>query len=193
MARHKEFDHDEVLDRAVQVFWQRGYEGTSISDLTDALGIGRQSLYDTFGDKHAVYLAALDRYMHLYGGAGSSKLTGAAPVRREIRSLMQWAIDGALSRPVGQTCFVINAAAERCGIDDEVAKRTSSSMLCNQTALTARLTTAIKTGEIASHHDPAALARYFVNALAGLQITAKSVRDRATLEQIADTTVSILG
>ena len=61
MARHKEFDRDEALHKAIEVFWARGYNATSIQDLVEHMRINRQSIYDTFGDKHALYLESLDR------------------------------------------------------------------------------------------------------------------------------------
>jgi TetR/AcrR family transcriptional regulator, transcriptional repressor for nem operon len=67
MARHKEFDRDEALRKAMEVFWSRGYEAASIEDLVKHMGINRQSLYDTFGHKHALYLKALDRYREVEG------------------------------------------------------------------------------------------------------------------------------
>ena len=67
MARHKEFDRDETLQKAMEVFWSRGYEAASIEDLVKHMGINRQSLYDTFGDKHRLYLLALDRYREVEG------------------------------------------------------------------------------------------------------------------------------
>ena len=65
MARQKEFDRDEVLHKAMEVFWMRGYEGTSIQDLVKYMGINRQSIYDTFGDKHTLFLQSLDRYREI--------------------------------------------------------------------------------------------------------------------------------
>ena len=65
MARTKEFDRDAALDRAMHVFWKKGYEATSLPDLLQAMGIARQSLYDTFGEKHALFMAALERYTQL--------------------------------------------------------------------------------------------------------------------------------
>src|SRR3981081_3787453 len=67
MARHKEFDRDEALHKAMEVFWSRGYNAASIQDLVKHMRINRQSLYDTFGDKHALYLLALDRYREVEG------------------------------------------------------------------------------------------------------------------------------
>ena len=73
MARPKAFDVERALDRAVEVFWTRGYEATSLCDLLEHMEIGRQSLYDTFGDKHGLFLAALERYRR----AMSQSLLGA--------------------------------------------------------------------------------------------------------------------
>jgi TetR/AcrR family transcriptional regulator, transcriptional repressor for nem operon len=192
MARPKEFDRDAVLDRAVDVFWARGYEATSIGELTDALGIGRQSLYDTFGDKHALYLAALDRYREQTGGITCRALGAEVPVRRAMRRLLQAIIDTILGEP-GRTCMMVNAAAERCPLDAAVARRFAAAASTMSETIEARLSRARDDGELGTQHDPVALARYFVNAIHGLNITAKAVRDRRALEQIADVTVSILG
>src|SRR2546423_4201723 len=82
MARHKEFDRDEALQKAMEVFWSHGYEAASIQELVKQMGINRQSLYDTFGDKHALYLAALDRYREVEGGKMFELLAGESLVKR---------------------------------------------------------------------------------------------------------------
>ena len=193
MGRPKEFDREAVLDRALEVFWDRGYEGTPMADLVEELGVGRQSLYDTFGDKHALYAAALDRYAQQHGGGGSMPaLDGPAPVRRALRDALQCAIDGALDGG-GRTCMLIDAVAERCPGDEDVQRTFCRSVRGLEEALTARLERARETGEIGRHHAPRSLARYFVSAVQGLQLMAKGTRDRRLLEEIADTTVSILG
>jgi TetR/AcrR family transcriptional regulator, transcriptional repressor for nem operon len=192
VARPKEFDRDAVLDRAVDVFWARGYEATSITDLTDALEIGRQSLYDTFGDKHTLYLAALDRYRERTSTIVCGNLGAAVPVRRAMRGLMQGIIDAILCDG-GRTCMLVNAAAERCPLDAAVGRRFAKAASTMSSTIEARLARARAEGELGSQHDPSALARYFVNAIHGLHITAKATHDRRTLEQIADVTVSILG
>ena len=81
MARPKSFDEEAVLDQAVQLFWERGYEGTSLADLEAHLGLGRQSLYNSFGDKHALFLKALDRYRRDIGGAALAQLNAPDPPR----------------------------------------------------------------------------------------------------------------
>src|SRR5215208_4537603 len=87
MARHKEFDREEALQRAMEVFWSRGYEAASVGDLVKHMGINRQSLYDTFGDKHTLYLAALDRYREVEGRKLFELLERPGPVKRALRQL----------------------------------------------------------------------------------------------------------
>jgi TetR/AcrR family transcriptional repressor of nem operon len=192
MPRAKEFDRDQVLDLATDVFWERGYEATSIGDLVEALGIGRQSLYDTFGDKHALYLAALDRYRERHGGLVCDALDAALPLRRAMRNLLEGLIDFQLS-PDGKTCMMVAAAAERCPMDAQVAQRFALDLERMEQSMLRRFTRARDEGEIARHLDPAALARYFVSTLNGLQITAKGVRDRKALLDIADVAMTVLG
>lgn len=193
MPRPKEFDRDQVLDLATDVFWKRGYEATSIGDLVAALGIGRQSLYDTFGDKHALYLAALDRYRQRHGGAVACALESDMPLRRAIRTIFEGAIDQLLGDPQGKSCMLVAAIAERCPDDKSVAERFCTNMKSMEQALEKRLVRARDEGEIGRHLEPAALARYFVNTLNGLQITGKALRDRKALLEIADVALAILG
>lgn len=193
MPRPKEFDRDQVLDLATDVFWKRGYEATSIGDLVEALGIGRQSLYDTFGDKHALYLASLDRYRQRYGGVVMAALDSELPLRRAVRQLIDSFIDQMLSDCDGKSCMMVAAVAERCPRDAQVAERFAANLEEMQRAFALRFTRAQREGEISKHHDPAALARYFVNTVNGLHITGKAVRDRATLSEIADVAMSVLG
>ena len=191
MARPKAFDRDEALGRALDLFWKQGYEATSIVDLVDHLGIGRQSLYDTFGDKHALYLEALDRYGERYGDH-AGRLAAEEPVRVALRRYLLGVVDAALSGD-GRTCMMVAAAAERCPADPDVNKRVVGNCASLERAFVARLERAQKAGELGRHQDVTALARYLVNAVHGLNITAKAMRDRAALEQIVDVTLAVLG
>ncbi len=192
MPRAKEFDRDQVLDLATDVFWKRGYEATSIGDLVEALGIGRQSLYATFGDKYSLYLASLDRYRQRAGGVVGASLDKDLPVRRAMRELFETFIDHLLS-PEGKTCMMVAAAAERCPADLEVSRRFCDNIERMEQTLQRRLARAQQEGEIAKHLDPVALGRYFVSTINGLQITAKVVRDRRALLDIADVAMTVLG
>src|SRR5882762_5197437 len=96
MARHKEFDRDEALHKAMEVFWSRGYKATSIQDLVKHMGINRQSLYDTFGDKHALYLLALDRYREIEVRKLFDLLERPGSVKKNLRQLFAAVVEGAL-------------------------------------------------------------------------------------------------
>src|ERR1700748_3148505 len=89
MARTKDFDENEVLAKAIQIFWHKGYNGTSMQDLVDGLGISRSSLYDTYTDKHTLFLKALDSYQ----AAGSSKIeeiiANSASAKETIKQLLE--------------------------------------------------------------------------------------------------------
>jgi TetR/AcrR family transcriptional repressor of nem operon len=191
MGRPKEFDREQVLTRAMQLFWARGYEGTSMSDLVEHLQVGRQSLYDTFGDKRALYLAALDWYLDHEGEAPA--WSPDQPVRKQLRNLFAAAIDRSLGAAETGCCMLLLAAAERGSVDEAVADRFCSAQSTLEKVMTRRLIAAQRDGEIGRHHDPVALARFLASSLFGLQLTGRTLRDRRHLEMIADTTLSILG
>src|SRR5918999_5563657 len=92
MARPKSFDEEAVLDQAVQLFRERGYEGTSLADLEAHLGLGRQSLYNSFGDKHALFLKALDLYRREVGEPGVSRLNAPGAGLQAIRAFFRWSV-----------------------------------------------------------------------------------------------------
>src|ERR1700749_792118 len=121
MARHKEFARDEALHRAMEVFWSRGYEAASVGDLVKHMGINRQSLYDTFGDKHSLYLQALDRYREVEGGKLFELLESSGSVRGALRRLFEGVVECSLGGGERRGCFVGNAMSEMAGRCRETA------------------------------------------------------------------------
>src|SRR6266436_1904152 len=128
MARHKEFDKDEALHKAMEVFWSRGYKAASIEDLVKHMGINRQSLYDTFGDKHALYLQALDRYSALEGRKLLLLLEGDGSVKGALRRLFAGVVEGSLCAGERRGCFMGNAMSELAGRCKATAARACSNM-----------------------------------------------------------------
>src|ERR1700736_32809 len=112
MARHKEIDRDEALHKAMEGFWSRLYHAKSIQELVKHMGINRQSLYDTFGDKHALYLQALDRYREIEGRKLFELLERPGPVKKKLRQLFQGLVDGSLCEEQWRGCFMSNAMSE---------------------------------------------------------------------------------
>jgi TetR/AcrR family transcriptional repressor of nem operon len=193
MARPKEFDPDEVLERVMVQFWLRGYEGTSMDDLVRAAGIGRQSLYNEFGDKRALYLKALDRYGASDGAAVLAILAQDGPIREILRRAFDAVLDMAASDRDAKGCMLLNAATNMSAADSEVKKRVCTAQDELERALLSRLKAAQKAGEIAKRHDPVALSRFFAANLFAIRTTAKTVRDRAHLASIADLAMSVIG
>src|SRR3954464_11387329 len=109
MARPKEFDREEALNRAMEVFWSRGYEAASVGELVKRMGINRQSLYDTFGDKHSLYLQALDRYREVEGAKLFELLERPGPVKRALRHLFRSVVERSLDDEERRGCFMGNA------------------------------------------------------------------------------------
>ena len=180
MPRTKEFEPQEALDAAMELFWRRGYEATSMRELLDAMGIGRGSFYDTFGDKHTLFLAALDHFQEV-------RTFWADEVLREagldgIREVFRRTVDGLTEFEPRRGCLLANSAVELAPYDAEVASRISRYIGRTEDAFEGALIRAREDGEIPAGSDPKALARFLVNTLHGLRVLARAGSDRETLE-----------
>lgn len=192
MARHKEFDREEALQKAMEIFWRRGYEATSIQDLVEHMGINRQSIYDTFGDKHALYLAALDRYREQSAAQFVELLEGPGSLKKSLRRLFDSVIDEATTDESRRGCFMANATMELAAGCTETATRAETNLQHVERAFEGALKRAQGAGEIASGRSPRSLARFLFNNLVGLRVMAKTTRDRRVLEDIMRVTLSVL-
>ena len=192
MARHKEFDQDEALQKAMEVFWARGYEGTSIQDLVGRMGINRQSLYDTFGDKHALYLLALDRYCQVESRKAIELLENSASVKKAVRQLFASVVEVALCDKQRRGCFAGNAMSELAGRCKATAARTGSNVKAMEGAFYRALLRGKKEGELKTVREPRAVARFLYSSLQGLVLMSKATPDRRTLEDVVKITLSVL-
>ncbi|HZE72922.1 MAG TPA: TetR/AcrR family transcriptional regulator [Pyrinomonadaceae bacterium] len=192
MARHKEFDRDEALQKAMGVFWARGYEGASVQELVQHMGINRQSIYDTFGDKHALFLQALDRYREIQSGKVFEVLERPGSVKKNLRQLFQGVVEKGLSEEGRRGCFVGNAMSELSGHCKETAKRTRNSMTSAEKMFQSALLRGKEQGELRGVRDPRAVARFLYSSLQGLWLMAKATKDRKTLEDVVKVTLSVL-
>jgi TetR/AcrR family transcriptional regulator, transcriptional repressor for nem operon len=193
MARPKEFDVEAALERAMNLFWERGYEATSMSDLVEHLGVSRQSLYDTFGDKRAIYLAALQRRCDQLAELARQLLEDEAPIRGVLRKMFEAFIEQDVENRLARGCMMVNAAIEKACSDEEVRRVVCNNIRRFEERLGARLRKAQERGEIGEHHDPVALARFFASVLSGLHTIWKSTRDPRTLEDILRVALGVLG
>jgi TetR/AcrR family transcriptional repressor of nem operon len=192
MARHKEFERDEALQKAMEVFWARGYEATSMQNLIEHMGINRQSLYDTFGDKHALYLQALDRYREVEGRKMVELLEQPGPVKKVLRQLFAGVVKGSLCAGERRGCFMGNAMSELAGRCPQTARKTNRQIAVAEEALYGALMRGKRAGEISCRRDLRAVARFLYSSLQGLQLMAKATQDRKLLEDVVRVTLSVL-
>jgi len=192
MARHKEFNRDEALRKAMEVFWSHGYEAASINTLVKHMGIKRQSLYDTFGDKHALYLQAIDLYRKVEGRKMFELLERPGPVKKALRRLFQSVVEESLCDRPRRGCFIGNAMSELAGRCPETAAKACGDMAAVEEALYRTLLRGRKNGEFKKGKDLRAVARFLYSSLQGLQLMGKATQDRKTLEDVVKVTLSAL-
>ncbi|MEO8039204.1 MAG: TetR family transcriptional regulator [Betaproteobacteria bacterium] len=191
MVRTKQFDKHAALDDAMELFWHRGYHATSIRDLVDRLGVNRQSLYDTYGDKDQLFKAALERYREIQAVPLRKLLERDEPARQVLEEFFRGAVDKLLSEDC-KGCFMANTATELAGHDEEIALACSANARQIETILAGLLLRARQAGEIATERPPLQLARFFMTVMNGLAITAKATRDRKVLDDVVDTALAAL-
>jgi TetR/AcrR family transcriptional regulator, transcriptional repressor for nem operon len=189
MARTKAFDRDMALEKAMVAFWKCGYEATSMQDLVDAMGINRQSLYDTFGDKHELYLEALEYYRCGEGVAALQALKEAKPLRQRLEKMFDMLIEESVADKDRKGCFIANATLERANHDKAVKKFVESNFEASVKYFEQVFTLAKSKGELSQDKNSEALAMFVFNAIAGLRVTAKSLPDKAVLSSIVKTTL----
>jgi len=184
MARPKEFDQEKALHRAISVFSQKGFAATSTDDLMRAMDVGRQSMYDTFGDKRALFLKALEVYVVESVRAINVELqTPGSPLAAVRRALIHFAERKDLSSTDG--CMGINAVCEFGMRDEEVTQITRNAARIQRRTLMDTLRRTQLEGELDAHTDIESLADFFDSTLAGMRIAAKAGKTRPALKRIA--------
>jgi AcrR family transcriptional regulator len=191
MGRPRSFDLDEALDRALQVFWRKGYEGASLSDLTRAVGVNRPSLYAAFGDKKALFRKALDRYLN--GPAAYTQEALKEPTARAVvERLLQGAADlnAAPRNPGG--CLMVQGALASGEAGDSIRQELVACRATGEAALRRRFQRAKSEGDLPADTDPADLARYVVAIIYGMAVQAAGGASRAKLQHIVEMTLRTL-
>lgn len=193
MARTKDFDEAEVLNKAIGLFWRKGYSATSMQDLVDGLGISRSSLYDTYGDKHTLYIKALESYQNNASGKMCGMISNDAPARENIKNLLEFIIDGLLSDQEQKGCFMVNAEVEVAPHDQQVSQLICQNDQQVEDAFYVVIKKGQENGEITTQQDARALARFIFNTVKGIRVTAKSTTDRSIFDDIIKLTLVTLG
>ena len=185
MARTKEFDPGRALHRAISVFSQKGFAATSTDELMRAMEVGRQSMYDTFGDKRALFLKALGVYVSENVRAINAELRAPGSPLAAIRNaLVHFSERKDLSSTDG--CMGINAICEFGMRDEDVTRITRRAANVQRHTLMDTLRRAQKEGDLAARTDIDSLADFFESTLAGIRIAAKAGKTRPALRRIAE-------
>ncbi|MFV2177435.1 TetR/AcrR family transcriptional regulator [Actinomadura sp. LOL_016] len=188
-GRPREFDVDERLDRALDVFWRQGYEGTALSDLTEAMGINRPSLYAAYGNKEALFRKVLDRYAE--GPAGYVRAALDEPSARAVAdAILRGAIEVTTSGPGGcllvQGALVTGRQNEAARQEIETRRRWAEEMLAE------RFERARAEGDLPPGTDTDAMARYVWSVSYGLSVQAAGGASREDLQRAADMALKAL-
>jgi TetR/AcrR family transcriptional repressor of nem operon len=192
VARHREFERDVVLDRAMRLFWSRGYEATSIQQLVARMGIQRGSLYGAFGDKRALFFAAMERYEQVMTARLLATLEAPGSGLAAIRRFFRLKVKAACERGRPRGCLVTNSATELAPGDRGAASRIGASLGKIEAAFQRTVVRAQQAGEIDPARDARALARFLTSSAQGLSVMAKASRDRATLDDVVRVTLEVV-
>jgi TetR/AcrR family transcriptional repressor of nem operon len=190
-GRPKEFDRDDVLGKAVDAFWTSGYEATSLDDLTSAMGIGRGSLYNEFGDKHSLFVEALDRYGFERMTQLHAVLDSAPSARAGIAAVFRRTVDALWADSSRRGCLLVNSAAELAASDPAVAARARRGFERFADAFRSALEEGQRNGELDERIDVRATSNYLASALISLRLLAK-ISIRETADDIVEVTLKAL-
>ncbi len=192
MTRPKQFDPAEALDSALQCFKKRGYAATSMSTLTQAMGIGRASIYATYGDKRSLFLAALANYADATVGYVEQRLKHSESPLEDISGLLRDVALMSGSQEFRHGCFLVNSTAELAARDEDVRVFVTTSFGRLEQAFYTALCRAKECGELDRAKHPRALARFLVAQMQCLRIVGKTTADAATLNDIVETALSCI-
>ncbi|MBX3438521.1 MAG: TetR/AcrR family transcriptional regulator [Planctomycetaceae bacterium] len=184
VGRPRKFDPDRALDRALKVFWRKGFDGTSLSDLTEAMGINRPSLYATFGDKEALFRRAMNRYVEVHACHVRAALDEPT-VRKVVEKLWDGSIALSQNPRNPRGCFLVQGALACGDAAQPLQQAMSRQRARGEAALRTRFETAIAEGELPPHVNAADLARYVSTVSYGLAVQAAGGATTADLTATA--------
>jgi len=187
MPRTKEFDPEEVLEAAMELFWENGFEATSAQDLVDRTGLNRSSLYNTFGSKQELYLRALDHYRQQDADAFDRLLDQFDSARDALRYLLEDAMPTTEEDTRG--CFLASATVERAHCDDQTRERVRESFDQMRDGFEAVIEHGQAQGEFPVDRDPEAMAHALAATYFGMQTLAKLGLPTAVFEDVVDRTL----
>lgn len=192
MARKKEFDEDELLGKAVELFWRKGYNATSAQDLVDGLGINRSSLYNTYTDKRTLFKKSLAQYQATETGAMLSMLAKAQNAEATIKQIFDGLVKESSEDKLLKGCFMVNTAVELAGYDKEIGDMVGNNNQSVEDALSKLIEKGQQAGQFSTKSPARTLARFIFANISGIRVAARTGAGEKTLRDIADVVLSAL-
>ncbi|MFE6337361.1 TetR/AcrR family transcriptional regulator [Streptomyces sp. NPDC057798] len=194
MARPRQFDEQDALSAATELFWRRGYHATSVRDLGEELKLTPSSLYRTFTDKHTLFLRALDHYRATESTQAQRRLDASdRPVREVLREWMLWLVTCPAAGESGRGCFVVNTATELGTTDAQVQERTEAAFAVTRQVLHAVLAEGRERGELSTGLDIDAAVESLFTTVLGLRVRERAGHDLRRLTTAIDFAIRALG
>ena len=191
MTGKKAFVPEQALEAAMNLFWKQGYEASSIEDIVQSTGLGRGSLYDTFGDKHALYVAALQRYLTKIPVDITSYEQPERSLTETLEDYFQYWIEALLADSDRRGCFLVNATMEMAPHDTEISHITQSAFQVLEEKFYRLLINAQVRGELPWTYDPHRGAHFLSGILVSIRVLARAKQDRSVLQDVVKTAVSV--
>ncbi|MCU5656304.1 TetR/AcrR family transcriptional regulator [Bacillus mycoides] len=192
MARLREFDKEKALDAAMQLFWEKGYAATSLSDLTAKMEIQRPSLYAAFGDKEGLFEAALRRYTNIHAASIRTKLQKEQSVKEAIRIFFENMVEEGYKKESNKGCFCINTMVELAPHNEKFEVLTREHQMYLSVIFQELITKGIQSGELQSDVNAKSLAQTLVTSLIGLTVLMKSRPKRSVVDNSVCIILSLL-
>ena len=192
MPKKKQFDETEVLVKAREVFSEKGYNGTSMDDLVQATGLSRSSIYDTFGDKHGLFLKSLNQYRCSQTADLEKQCAKSESPKKKIRAIFDYVIREITADKDRKGCLMINVNMELSAVDKDVAAVSLTNMEELEQTFSSLVKEGQVKGEISKKFTPKALGRHLYSSLMGLRVSGMSRPDADALREIVKLALSIL-
>lgn len=192
MARSKQFDERQALVSAMLVFWEKGYEGTSINDLEQAMGLKRTSIYNAFGNKSAIFERVMSCYKESVMSGLFAAMDAAPNIKEGVRRLLNGALDIHFDEENPGGCLVVLSLMESSQHDEQSLASMQQTIQDLKTALQARLNKAKKSGELSKGLDAGSTATTIATTMAGMMVMGKANFTRASLKKTVNQVVSLL-
>ncbi len=192
MPRPRAFDEESVLDNAMNIFWSKGFESTSVQDLVEETGLNRASMYSSFGDKKALFLRVLDHYSLKISSKRFAKLRETADGRVAIVTTFKDTTRHSCEDGHLKGCLMVNSGMELAPHDPETAAIAQQAFRRVEDMFANALKRGINTGTISADKNVRALARFFAGSIQGVHLMARRGADRETIEDYTDTILAAL-